>query len=346
MFKVFSRSLLALLIVLMMPTTLGASTVGEDAPTVRAVFFWLNTCPHCHDVMDDVLPPLQQKYGAQLDLRTLELHTQLDFDKLYKLAEVYSVPKEGVGVPLLLIGDQILVGAAQIPARLPGLIDQYLAAGGVDFPEMPGFSINQTKSFAADARVRPNPTSVSGFGLAMVVMAGMVLALVYAGGAALNKVRWLPTEMTAVALPILAVIGLGVSAYMAYVETQEVAAICGPVGDCNAVQISAYAKLFGVLPIGVLGLFGYGAFLALWGWPRLRQDDLAKAAPKLLFGLALAGVFFSLYLTYLEPFVIGAVCMWCLSSAVIMTLLLLVTVTPALKPIPVKGRKRRGRSNS
>lgn len=344
MLKIFPRLLLVLLILLLMPSTVGASTLRQDAPTVRAVLFWLDTCPHCHDVIDDTLPPLQQTYGAQLDMRLLELHTELDFQKLYQLAAVYGVPKEGVGVPLLLIGDQILIGAAQIPAQLPGLIDQYLAAGGVDFPEMPGFSIDQAEPFSEQTVVRPDPTTVSGFGLAMVVMAGMILALIYAGAAALNKVRWLPEKITTWALPTLAAIGLGVSAYMAYVETQEVAAICGPIGDCNAVQLSEYAKLFGVLPIGILGLISYGAILALGVWPRLRQDDLAKVAPKLLFGMAVVGVLFSLYLTYLEPFVIGAVCMWCLSSAAIMTLLLLVTVTPALKPIPVvKGRRRRGR---
>jgi uncharacterized membrane protein len=344
MLKTLCRWLLAFLLLTMIPISAQAASLRQTAPTVGAVLFWLDTCPHCHDVIDNTLPPLQEQYGAQLDLRLLELHTELDFQKLYQLAAVYGVPKEGVGVPLLLIGDQILIGGGQIPAQLPGLIDQYLAAGGVDFPEMPGFSLNQAEPFAESVRVRPDPTSVSGFGLAMVVMAGMVLSLVYAGGAALNKVRWLPVEITRWALPTLAVIGLGVSAYMAYVETQEVAAICGPIGDCNAVQGSAYAKLFGVLPIGILGLIGYGAILVLWAWPRLRQDDLAKAAPKLLFGLAVAGVLFSLYLTYLEPFVIGAVCMWCLSSAVIMTLVLLVTVTPALKPIPVvKGRRRRGK---
>ena len=42
------------------------------------------------------------------------------------------------------------------------------------------------------------------------------------------------------------------------------------------------------------------------------------------------GVLFSIYLTYLEPFVIGAVCAWCLTSAVVMTLLLLVSVETAV----------------
>ena len=42
---------------------------------------------------------------------------------------------------------------------------------------------------------------------------------------------------------------------------------------------------------------------------------------------------FSLYLTYLEPFVIRAVCIWCLTSAVIITLLLLLSIDPALQAI-------------
>ena len=44
--------------------------------------------------------------------------------------------------------------------------------------------------------------------------------------------------------------------YLTYVETQLVQAVCGPVGDCNAVQSSSYARLFGVLPVGVLGASG------------------------------------------------------------------------------------------
>jgi uncharacterized membrane protein len=56
-----------------------------------------------------------------------------------------------------------------------------------------------------------------------------------------------------------------------------------------------------------------------------------------------AGVLFSIYLTYLEPFVIRAVCAWCLTSAVIMAMLLLASVEPAarqLAPQPVRRRRR------
>jgi uncharacterized membrane protein len=82
-----------------------------------------------------------------------------------------------------------------------------------------------------------------------------------------------------VVLPTLALGGLGVAGYLAYVETQAVAAVCGPVGDCNAVQSSPYAYLFDVIPIGVLGVIAYLSILAVWLWGRMRRDTVARYAP-------------------------------------------------------------------
>jgi len=53
-------------------------------------------------------------------------------------------------------------------------------------------------------------------------------------------------------------------------------------------------------------------------------------------GMSLFGTLFSLYLTYLEPFVIQAVCLWCLASAILITLLLLFSLKPALNAICLK----------
>jgi len=124
-----------------------------------------------------------------------------------------------------------------------------------------------------------------------------------------------------------------VAGYLAYIETQMVQAACGPVGDCNAVQASPYARLFGVLPVGVLGMLGYLAMLGAWGSSRLRRDWLGRVAPPAVFGMALFGTLFSFYLTALELFVIKAVCMWCVISAVVMTLLLLLSLDPALRSL-------------
>jgi uncharacterized membrane protein len=133
-------------------------------------------------------------------------------------------------------------------------------------------------------------------------------------------------------IPVLIVIGLGVAGYLTFIEVGKKPAICGPVGNCNTVQNSPYAKLFGVLPIGVLGLMGYAGILAAWGVQKFGPKGLRTLSAMILWGMSLFGVAFSIYLTFLEPFVIGATCMWCLSSAVVMTVFLWVT-TPGLQNV-------------
>jgi uncharacterized membrane protein len=126
-------------------------------------------------------------------------------------------------------------------------------------------------------------------------------------------------------IPLLCLIGMIVAGYLAYVETRHVEAVCGPVGDCNTVQQSEYARLFGILPIGVLGLIGYAAMLAAWLVARYAGDQVADLTILSMFVMTVLGTFFSIYLTFLEPFVIGASCAWCLTSAILMTLLMLLT---------------------
>jgi uncharacterized membrane protein len=182
---------------------------------------------------------------------------------------------------------------------------------------------------------KPLAAQSSGLELAAAVMIGMLAALIYTGFMFVRAWRghgvWTspPTWIDAL-IPGLVIVGSGVAGYLTYVETQAVQAVCGPVGDCNAVQASSYAKLFGVLPVGVLGLIGYTAILVVWLWGRFRSDRLADYAPLGVLGLAAFGVLFSVYLTYLELFVIRAVCMWCLASAVIMTLLMLLATPEAI----------------
>jgi uncharacterized membrane protein/thiol-disulfide isomerase/thioredoxin len=130
------------------------------------------------------------------------------------------------------------------------------------------------------------------------------------------------------AIPVITLIGIVIAAYMSYVETTHVTAVCGPVGDCNTVQQSEYARLFGILPIGVLGLVGYIAILLTWMVVRFGSGRNVHLASLALLTMTLVGTLFSIYLTFLEPFVIGATCAWCLSSAIIMTVLLWLAIAP------------------
>jgi uncharacterized membrane protein len=123
-------------------------------------------------------------------------------------------------------------------------------------------------------------------------------------------------------IPLLAAIGMAVASYLALVEVTGSTAVCGPVGDCNAVQQSSYAVLFGV-PVGMWGQAGYLAMFGAWALAVLGPRRVAGSAWLALWAMALGGVAFSVYLTFLEPFVIGATCVWCLTSAVVVTLMLL-----------------------
>jgi uncharacterized membrane protein len=112
------------------------------------------------------------------------------------------------------------------------------------------------------------------------------------------------------------VLGLGVAAYLAYVETNQVKAVCGPIGECNIVQTSDYARILGI-PVAVLGVLNYLVIGVLWAGQRLPARRWANLSALGLLGLTFFGVLFSIYLTCLELFVIHAICAWCLCSAVV-----------------------------
>lgn len=324
-----------------------AAPVRAQEPVVRAVLFWKSGCGNCAETTNEVLPPIQQKYGAQFELRLVEVITMQDVDMLYAIASAYDIPKEEVGVPFLILGETVLIGSEQIRQQLPILLDDSLARGGVDWPDNPILAaylsasppasvptsglpaVTGTPPLADTVPTTPAHMQSNGFALAIAIMIGMVLVLLYSVIAfALGKAFIVPKWGNWL-IPIFVVIGIGVAAYLSYVETQSVEAICGPVGDCNTVQQSRYATLLGFLPVGVLGLFGYLGMLAAWMTRRV-FPKFAKPADVAFFAMAFFAVIFSLYLTYLEPFVIGAVCIWCLTSAVIVTLLLLLGTSPAV----------------
>jgi uncharacterized membrane protein len=153
----------------------------------------------------------------------------------------------------------------------------------------------------------------------------MVLALAYTGWRLVRPGLAAEGQARSWLIPALAVAGLGVAAYLAYVELTQTEAVCGPVGECNVVQASQYAKVLGI-PVAVLGLANYAAVMLLWAWGRYGSGRWASLAGRGLLLLTVLGVLFSVYLTLLELFVIHAVCAWCLTSALITTLLMLVAV--------------------
>lgn len=328
--KIILATLFALL--LASPWITAHAQGDTPQPIVRAVMFWQMGCPHCEETLEQTLPPLQEKYGAQFELRLVEIVGVNDIKKLYEVGAAYGLEKEEVGVPMLLLGGDLLVGSDEVREQLPALIEKHLAQGGVDWPTNPILAefLPAAPPAPALVDVAPEKPENDGFALAIGIMVFMAAALIYSLAAfSSGKVFPLPAWGDWL-IPVLIVIGIGVAGYLSYIETQPVEPICGPIGDCKSVQHSKYAILFDILPVGIFGLLGYFGLLAAWLARRL-LPALEKYAAVAFWGMAFFAVVFSLYLTYLEPFVIHAVCIWCLSSAVLVTLLLLLGLPPLVR---------------
>ncbi len=405
-----------------------------EAPVAYAVLLWSPQCPHCHAFIENDYPLMKEEFGEQFQLLFVNVLSEGGRALAVELYEAYGIPEDQRYVPMMLMGEHVLVGGVEIPQRGGELIREALAADGIALPNVPGLqsayqaALGQMEGqpesettaeapVAADAagasagavgaRIARDPV---GNGLAIAVLLGLgasLVAVVAAGLPALSTpakrtARWLsgPARRTiavvvalaglgvalslvakagggglalglaalvgllllAVAgalvlpgrkelpgwlIPAVALAGLAAAVYLAYVEVGQQEAFCGAVGDCNTVQQSPYATLFGVLPVGVLGVTGYVLILVAWAvarWGEGRTRDLAQVA---LLGMALGGVAFSTYLTFLEPFVIGATCAWCLTSALVMLLLLWLTAPAGLdalrrlrSPAPAKSSGR------
>ena len=115
----------------------------------------------------------------------------------------------------------------------------------------------------------------------------------------------------------LALLGLFDASYLALERLiGDTGGFCPTGGGCTTVQSSAYSALFGI-PVAYIGVMGYATLLALAliGLSAERVAGLRVSA--LLLAFASLGVVFSLYLTYLQFAVIGAICFWCIISALI-----------------------------
>jgi uncharacterized membrane protein len=118
----------------------------------------------------------------------------------------------------------------------------------------------------------------------------------------------------------LGLVGFGVATYLTYIHYAGINPACTAGEACIKVQTSQWSKLDGV-PVALLGLVGYIGILASLLAPDREEMRLATL------GLTLVGFAFSGYLTYRELFSIHAICEWCASSAVILTILFVCAAT-------------------
>jgi len=118
---------------------------------------------------------------------------------------------------------------------------------------------------------------------------------------------------------ILALAGVAVAGYLTWVHYAGLEPFCVGGGEgCERVQTSRWATLAGV-PVALLGLGGYAAILLTLAFP----GEAGRSGAAFL---TLVGLGFSAWLTYVEIAEIGAICQWCVASAIVMALLAAVSV--------------------
>ena len=122
----------------------------------------------------------------------------------------------------------------------------------------------------------------------------------------------------------VALAGLGIATYLTVVHYSGGEPVCAVAHGCATVQQSGYAALAGV-PVALLGLLGYAAILVALA----RDGEGWRTASAFL---AIAGLGFSVWLTYVEIGVLQAICIWCVGSAICMAVLASITIYRMLGP--------------
>jgi len=132
---------------------------------------------------------------------------------------------------------------------------------------------------------------------------------------------------------VAAILGALISIYMTIFKLTANEAMCLGNGGCSTVNSSPYSEIYGI-PVSIVGLLGYLAIiivLILENYVNFFKEN----GPLLEFGMGLVGVVYSAYLTYLELYVIHAICPFCVSSAIVITLCLIFALIRLIKqPAP------------
>jgi cytochrome c biogenesis protein CcdA len=125
----------------------GVVEAGEEA-VVRMVYFTSAECPHCGAVRDEILSPLGETYGSRLEIKLVDISdpnepggiNPITYEMLIHAEEMFDVSPEEQGLPMVVVGERVLVGETVIREQLPGLVDECLETGGTFWPDIPGLA--------------------------------------------------------------------------------------------------------------------------------------------------------------------------------------------------------------
>jgi uncharacterized membrane protein len=123
----------------------------------------------------------------------------------------------------------------------------------------------------------------------------------------------------------LALAGIFISLYLTLYKLGFIGELSCSIGSCETVNTSKWSRFLG-LPVAAWGLLFYldvFAIAVVSTFPRFEDERVLSIV---LVAEAAVGVLFSVWLTYLELFVIHAICIWCVTSALVVTAILFVSI--------------------
>ena len=127
----------------------------------------------------------------------------------------------------------------------------------------------------------------------------------------------------------LAILGAADAIYLLVLKYSDNTGMCLGSGGCATVNASSYSMV-GAIPVALIGLLGYLAILAVHILER-NSRQFKENGPLFVFGMSLTGVVYSAYLTWIEFAVIKAVCPFCVTSAVLITLVFILAIIRLVK---------------
>ena len=122
----------------------------------------------------------------------------------------------------------------------------------------------------------------------------------------------------------LVVLGLLVSIYMTIYKITSNDKMCLGSGDCSTVNASKYSEVNGI-PVAVIGALGYAAILTVLYFEN-RNRFFKQNGTLMIFGMALTGFLFTVWLIYVEVALLKAICPFCVTSQVSMTIIFIIAV--------------------
>jgi uncharacterized membrane protein len=324
---------------------LTALPVRAQEPSVRTILFYSPDEEACRAFLNDVLPPLLVEHGQNLTVLTIDVDNAEGRDLYQSALSAMDIPPDDQFIPLIVMENAYLSGLADIREKLPGLIADRLQGGGTEWPDIPGMEDILRKAGFTRAPETPWEKFASdlvGNTLAVIVLAGLILSLFFSILVTFRPAPKFLSDIPDWVFPVLLIVGFAVASYLTHAELTQSDVICGGISRCQDVHESQYSRIFGVITVGEFGILGYLLIGLAWLAHRYLRGRIRTAAAIAMYGFAVFGVTYSSYLTFLEPFVIGATCLWCLASAVVMSLILPLTTLPVrevLQPHPTTGKR-------